>query len=120
MGAKIRPSLEEQEIQHIVELLDQSGSSFSLSIAAKLKLLLFKYNLGAIKPAYKTESVEEKLGMVSTKDAREITFAKWQKFPDLCTLEEINAVEEYRYEMELMTEEEAKVYEAKLMEGFSK
>ena len=53
MRAKLRPYLEEQEITHVIGLLDNDiGNPLSFAVAAKLKSFMLKYSMGAMKPAY--------------------------------------------------------------------
>ena len=122
MGVKLRPYLEEAELSHIIGLLDaDSGSPFSLSVAAKLKSFMFKYSVGARKPAYTSTklSVEESLGMIPAKDSRESIYNKYKLVPQLCTPDEISQAKEYMYEKNLMSPQESEEYEAELMKGFT-
>lgn len=122
MRAKLRPYLEEQEITHVIGLLDNDiGNPLSFAVAAKLKSFMLKYSMGAMKPAYIStrQSVEESIGMVEGRDNRESIYNKWKHFPQFCTPIEISQAKEFAYEKDLLPSQESEEYEAELMRGFT-
>jgi hypothetical protein len=120
---KYRPSLAANEIHYIISLVqnDTEHPELAQSVLAKLKLFVAKMNLGIVSPAFCStarQSIEQRLGIdvsvtVSPLLNRELAFNKWQKTPELCSAAEIKLAQTYRYENDLMTQDEESEYESR-------
>lgn len=128
MAAKkyFRPSLTASEISLLVAIVKDSAavqnSPEKQGLLIKLLQFDFKLQTGAIAPAFTStrQSLEESLGLgegnaVSQLESRKIAYEKYQKFPELCTPDEISSAKTYAYENDLMTLQEEAEFE---MENF--
>jgi hypothetical protein len=119
---KYRPSLTAQEIAYIVERCDadqrEETTGISVALGSKLKVFAMKLQLNLVAPAYiasAKKSLEERLGLDDTSTSPErkrlAAFEKYSKLPSICTPEEISLAQTYRYENNLMTDQEESDYE---------
>lgn len=117
---KFRPSLSQAEILYLIDLCHsdtrEATAKLSVSILGKLKVLTYKISEGIARPAFSAterQSMEEKL-FTSPADRRSAAHSKYLINPNLCTPEELEMVKLYRYENNLMTQEEETDYEESL------
>lgn len=120
MAQKFRPYLTAAQLHYFLSLCenDQRESTFHIRAATikELKLFLTKYELGAVNPAYTATgriSIGERLGldMTDPKQRREAAYATWSANPNLCSSEEVKLAALYRYENNLMSPDEERIYE---------
>lgn len=57
-------------------------------------------------------------GCLSNVERRRKAFDKWTESPGACSVDELELVQTYRFENEMMTEEEAAEYELKVFGGY--
>lgn len=114
---KYRPSLTADQIRHLINLARSESplSNLSIEILGVLSPFLAKIENAGIEPAYTTSSkpsIEEKLGMIETSSIPKEEYwaecySKWEKYgPTACTVQELKAVQEYKYLHNLMSAEE--------------
>ena len=120
---KFRPYLSQDEFELIIDLLkDREANRPSFEVSTlKFKLMKLMNDVAAGKrtpdSVSKAMTLEEKLGAgknATPLEKRTKAFEKWSKYPELCTHEELDMVQTYRYDSELMSEEERIKFEDKM------
>tara|TARA_R110002167_G_scaffold366375_1_gene595551 strand:- start:13720 stop:14166 length:447 start_codon:yes stop_codon:yes gene_type:complete len=141
-ASKYRPVLTAAQIEHILTLakLESPISATSFSVIATLSPFLAKIQNNAVTAAYSTTEKSSKfsvsgLGGTSLAQPDNTTYdsnvskeAYWEQCytkyeiagPANCTLEELDAVAEYRYLHDLMTPEEQANFEMGTPDGAPK
>lgn len=116
---RYRPSFTLPEITTLLKALSSLPPEEVESIITKLRLLTFRIELGVTQPAYEgvtKQSQEQKLGLdtqqASTpEERRHSAFLKWQSNPELCSYWESSLAKTYRYDNNMMTQDERSMYE---------
>lgn len=125
--AKYRPVLTATQITHILTLAktEQPLTEQSLSIISTLSPFLAKIQNAGITPAYIPDSKpsvysleslggeNHSLSPVPKEVYWEECYKKYNLTPELCSINEIEAANEHMYLNELMSPEEAKLFEEK-------
>lgn len=118
---KYRPSLSLSEIDILVTRLEGSGYT---NLCNKLKLCKMKAEFGIIKPSYVASEIApptdaEKLGFEDISppapEDREKLFNAWRLAPKTITAKQLELVDLYRWENNMMTEEEEAAYSDRAM-----
>ncbi len=128
---KYRPSLTASQITHLLGLCKSSPSTLSLSCARTLSVVVTKIQNDSLTPAYvptARETLEASLGLAPTIDltralreeseSREKEKSRlymiWLDSPSSLSVPELERVQEYRFEENLMSQSESQEYEAAL------
>ena len=124
---KFRPVFTLEQLERISALckMQQPITQTDAEIIGILAAFIAKAQNGAIAAAYAIKpklSLEQSLGFAPTPN-QELThahrrYAAYEKYsvnPASCTLEEISLAETYRYENDLMSQEEAVAFETKML-----
>lgn len=122
---KYRPCLTSIHISHILSLCKRDLTEASISIISVLAPFMAKIENSGVAPAYSMK--QKTLGNVfssldemadysclSAEEIRKKAFEKWSENPDSCSLDELEMVQTYRLENDLMSTEEAKEYELRV------
>jgi hypothetical protein len=127
MSKKFRPYFTSQELSIIISCLKKNPTPETLAISKYLETFNIKINTGIIQSQLTlAPTMEEKLGFIDTQDddinnpnrlpaLRLAAYLKWQRDPKSVTILELSRVMQYRYENDLMTQEEEIEYEKKFM-----
>lgn len=136
MTRKYRPSLTRPQLTHLLGLCKRDGSIPSLSIARILAVLDVKIEHSVVGPAYTLapprESLESSLGFAAQESPKvdistilhmEVAakrteksrlYDRWLESPQNLSVPELERVQEFRFEEDLMSESESQEYEAAL------
>lgn len=122
MNKKLRPVITNQQLSYIISLVESDKSEATRPIRIELiqylKLFQVKVNLGVVSASYETQgkkSIADRLGDSCTPaERREKAYRLWCEAPHLCTQSQLEDVQLYRYENNLMSEKEESEYEEKL------
>lgn len=124
---KYRPCLTPSQISHVLSLCKKELSDVSMSVISVLAPFKAKIENNGIAPAYVTESNKLRTGFTQLGELEELltphqlrrkAFEKWTENPDACSVDELELVQTYRFENDLMGEEEAAEFELKVFGGF--
>lgn len=119
---KFRPSLTAGQIEHIIHILSTAGENSPLnqSTLRALRMFSLKAQHGIVSPSHLAlgrESLESSLGF--TQDAPvttvELLYRVWQTHPTTLTPAQLQQVQSYRYQNNLMSPEEEQDYDMKLL-----
>lgn len=116
--AKFRPCLSSNQIGHILSLCKKDLSDNSLSVISVLAPFKAKMENYGVAPSYVTQerqNIFDSLGIEEDSNAtpeekRQQAFIKWSEDPDSCTINELELVQTYRSENDLMSAEESERY----------
>jgi hypothetical protein len=114
---KYRPCLTSAQIVHIISLCKRDLSADSISTICVLAPFQTKVENKSINAAYVMQgkqSLLNSLGYCDTgnfqnlshQERRKLAFDKWSKNPDLCNADELELVQTYRMENDLLSQEE--------------
>lgn len=118
---KFRPSLTAGQIEHIIHILSTTGENSPLnqSCLKSLRMFSLKAQHGIVSPSHLAlgrESLESSLGFsaepVTTTD---LLYQVWQTHPTTLTPAQLQQVQSYRYQNNLMSPEEEQEYDMKLL-----
>lgn len=117
MTKKYRPYFSEEELAEVIRCVKLNTTS--LPLLQYLQSFQLKIQNELLSPQYKlAPSLESKLGFSHpAKPNPEALYEKWSNDPNTLTPSQILIVQQYRWEMGLMTVEEATAYEEKLLSG---
>ncbi len=113
---KFRPSLTLPEIEHIVELLRKHGHHENSEPLHKLNLFILKARHGITAPSHAVigqQSLEAKLGLAED-DRIETLLQVNNSTPKILSPSQLERVQFYRFQNNLMTSEEEDQYLAQL------
>ena len=124
--AKYRPCFSEAHISHILSLCKQELSDKSLSVISVLAPFKAKIDNNCISPAYamkERESLYGSLGIEGSEECSGLTpaekrkraFDKWNENPDSCNVSELELVQTYRMDNDLLSTEERERINAEWM-----
>ena len=120
---KFRPSLTAGQIEHIIHILSTAGENSPLnqSCLKALRMFSLKAQHGIVSPSHLAlgrESLESSLGF-STSHTQvttvELLYQVWQSHPSTLTQHQLQQVQSYRYQNNLMSPEEEQDYDMKLL-----
>ena len=120
---KFRPSLTAGQIEHIMHILSTAGENSPLnqSCLKSLRMFSLKAQHGIVSPSHLSlgrESLESSLGF-STSHTQvttvELLYKVWQSHPSTLTPSQLQQVQSYRYQNNLMSPEEEQDYDMKLL-----
>lgn len=118
---KFRPSLTAGQIEHIIHILSTAGENSPLnqSCLKSLRMFSLKAQHGIVSPSHLSlgrESLESSLGFSHTKTTTvELLYQVWQTHPTTLTPAQLQQVQSYRYQNNLMSPEEEQDYDMKLL-----
>lgn len=122
---KFRPSLTAGQIEHIIHILSTAGENSPLnqSCLKSLRMFSLKAQHGIVSPSHLAlgrESLESSLGFSTshthTKTTTvELLYQVWQTHPSTLTPSQLQQVQSYRYQNNLMSSEEEQEYDMKLL-----
>lgn len=119
MAQKYRPYFTLPELNTLIESLEKTMESPALLVY--LRGFRDKITVGSVAPQITlAPSISTKLGLddpapTNHQFARKLAYQKWLDSPSKLSVYELEAAQAYRYENDLMTPEEEKAYETKLM-----
>ena len=122
---KFRPSLTAGQIEHIIHILSTAGENSPLnqSCLKSLRMFSLKAQHGIVSPSHLAlgrESLESSLGF-STSHTQvttvELLYRVWQSHPTTLTPTQLQQVQSYRYQNNLMSPEEEQDYDMKILGG---
>lgn len=116
MKQKFRPSLTAAEVTHVITLCKRDGSQLSLSVARQLSIFQAKIDNGLVQHSHTVKpTLAEEVGFVQSNEPAEMTpeeaYTNWRINPAALTLKQLQLAADYRYENDLMTEDEESRYE---------
>jgi hypothetical protein len=115
---KYRPYFTSEQLEEILRCLKTQSTNYSL--IRYLETFRAKVEFGSVSCTVSTprETLEDKLGFsISEKPVldfntmKELAYKKWLKDPISCSSQELARVHMYRYEKDLMSDEEEILYE---------
>lgn len=121
---KFRPSLTAGQIEHIIHILSTAGENSSLnqSCLKSLRMFSLKAQHGIVSPSHLAlgrESLESSLGFTQAAPAKtttvELLYQVWQTHPTTLTPAQLQQVQSYRYQNNLMSPEEEQEYDMKIL-----
>ena len=123
---KFRPSLTAGQIEHIIHILSTAGENSPLnqSCLKSLRMFSLKAQHGIISPSHLSlgrESLESSLGFTTSEPVTtttvELLYRVWQSHPTTLTPSQLQQVQSYRYQNNLMSPEEEQEYDMKILGG---
>lgn len=115
-----RPYLSASELHTILTALKSHNISAHLKLIRKLELFSYKISQELVSPSHiPVPTIQEKLGFVQTENDgttispakyRYSCYLKWAASPPSCSSIEIEKAMEYRFENDMMNEEEESTY----------
>jgi hypothetical protein len=118
MSKKYRPYFSQAELEEIIRCVKLCTTS--LPLLQYLQSFQLKIQNETLVPQYSLKpTLEQKLGISSSpnKPNPEFLYEKWSNDPTTLTPSQVLIVQQYRWEMGLMTSQEAADYETKLLSG---
>lgn len=119
---KFRPSLTAGQIEHIIHILSTAGENSPLnqSCLKSLRMFSLKAQHGIVSPSHLAlgrESLESSLGFTTSEPVTtvELLYKVWQSHPTTLTSAQLQQVQSYRYQNNLMSPEEEQEYDMKLL-----
>lgn len=119
---KFRPSLTAGQIEHIIHILSTAGENSPLnqSCLKALRMFSLKAQHGIVSPSHLAlgrESLESSLGFTTSEPVTtvELLYQVWQTHPSPLTPAQLQQVQSYRYQNNLMSPEEEQDYDMKLL-----
>lgn len=109
---KFRPSLTLPEIEYLLELLQQAGQSPNAELVRKLNVFVLKARHGITAPSHATigqQSIESRLGLADDNRIEKL-LEVYQSNPRVLSPAQLKRVHFYRFQNDLMTEEEETQY----------
>src|SRR5450830_254989 len=114
---KYRPCLTSAQISHIISLCKRDLSADSIGTICVLAPFQTKVENKSISPAYVMQGKQSLLNSLGYGNAeahsslthpqrRQLAFDKWSRNPDSCNTDELELVQTYRMENNLMSQEE--------------
>lgn len=115
---KYRPVLTMPQINLVVLALQSMNTHAeeTKELLGYLEVFKVKQKVGLTTSAYATtpkRSMEEKLGLDDPATRRYNAYLKAEKYPELCTAQELDDAATYRYTNDLMNAQEEEEYESK-------
>lgn len=114
---RYRPSLTAEQITTIIRVFKQIPQDTTVQdVLATLVPFEAKIIHGIKQPVSSVETLTEKLGWetgmsLTPAEKREAAWNKWVRNPQDCTLIELELASDYRYQFNLMSDEERKKHE---------
>jgi hypothetical protein len=121
MSKKYRPYFSQEELEEVIRCVKLRTTS--LPLLQYLQSFQLKIQNETLTPQYQLKpTLEQKLGISSSPSKPNAAFLhkKWTNDPSSLTPSQILIVQQYRWEMGLMTPEEADSYEANLFDPHTK
>ena len=120
---KFRPSLTAGQIEHIIHILSTAGENSPLnqSTLRALRMFSLKAQHGIVSPSHLAlgrESLESSLGFTTSTEpvtTVELLYRVWQSHPTTLTPTQLQQVQSYRYQNNLMSPEEEQEYDMKIL-----
>ena len=119
---KFRPSLTAGQIEHIIHILSTAGENSPLnqSCLKALRMFSLKAQHGIVSPSHLAlgrESLESSLGFTTSEPVTtvELLYRVWQTHPTTLTPAQLQQVQSYRYQNNLMSPEEEQEYDMKIL-----
>lgn len=119
---KFRPSLTAGQIEHIIHILATAGENSPLnqSCLKSLRMFSLKAQHGIVSPSHLAlgrESLESSLGFTTSEPVTtvELLYKVWQTHPTTLTPAQLQQVQSYRYQNNLMSPEEEQDYDMKIL-----
>lgn len=119
---KFRPSLTAGQIEHIIHILSTAGENSPLnqSCLKSLRMFSLKAQHGIVSPSHLSlgrESLESSLGFTTSEPVTtvELLYKVWQTHPTTLTPAQLQQVQSYRYQNNLMSPEEEQDYDMKIL-----